>query len=180
MASRSLLSGLRSLGAVAVGELRLSIDGFLDFVIMQEVLIHLDAHRQRSPHDKEAGGQLFAEISREAWHIVRATGPRRTDFRSRFGFRPNRNAEREEIRSLFSEGLHYVGDWHTHPECRPTPSSSDLNSLRDMVANSRHELPGFVMIIVGQDPWPAGLWMSLHTSSGAVLQPTVTHCPSSV
>lgn len=137
----------------------------VELTLTEPVLDHFAANRQDSPDAKEAGGQLFAQIEGSRWSIVRATGPRRSDWRSRFGFRPDRRAERAEIQDLFALGLHYVGDWHTHPEAHPTPSSSDLASMDDLVTRSTHELPGFLMIIVGTDPGRFGLWLSLHTGA---------------
>lgn len=137
--------------------------------ISPEVLEHFHRHRQLARSDREAGGQLFARIADNRWHIERATGPRRSDWRSRFGFRPDRRAERSEIHALFQSGLHYVGDWHTHPEARPHPSPTDIQNIAEEVRLSQHELAGFLMMIVGTEAWPGGLWASFHLVSGAWL-----------
>ena len=67
---------------------------------------------------------------------------------------------------MFKMGLHYVGDWHTHPEANPSPSGTDLSSMRERVILSGHQLPGFVMCIVGKSELPGSLWLSLHTQAG--------------
>src|SRR5262249_19655585 len=113
------------------------------------VLEHFARHRQTSRCSSEAGGQLFAVIEGHRWIIVRATGPRASDFRRRFRFFPSRRHEQAEIDQLFISGLHYIGDWHTHPEARPTPSMMDLQSIDETVRNSVHQLPGFLLVIVG-------------------------------
>jgi integrative and conjugative element protein (TIGR02256 family) len=143
----------------------------IQVTLSETVIEHCAAHRQLRDDDKEAGGQLFARIEGSHWTILRATGPRKSDWRTRFGFRPNRNLERKEIRALFSEGLHYVGDWHTHPQDEPRPSNEDLQSMQDMVKKSQHELPGFLMMIVGRAELPKGLWLSLHTEQEDVIEP---------
>lgn len=130
--------------------------------ILPTVIDHLTGHRQTGGGALEAGGQLFARIHHGSWTIVRATGPRRSDWRSRFGFRPDRKEEQKEIEALFEEGFHYVGDWHTHPELVPTPSSRDLQSMAEQVSHSNHQLPGFVMIIVGLEEGPRGLSITFH------------------
>lgn len=163
----------------------MSIDGSLHWNIPPDIsleitaaaLDHISKHIQRRWRDKEAGGQLFARISQRKWTIVRVTGPRSTDWRSRFGFRPDRKAERREILELFDEGLHYIGDWHTHPENRPTPSCSDIKSMRETVQQSTHTLPGFIMIIAGRDNFPSGLWASFHQLNGEMLRLNVTDGP---
>ena len=125
------------------------------------VVSHFARYRQSSRKNTEAGGQLFARFSRNTIDIIRATGPRRGDRRSIFSFLPDRLAERREIKQLFKEGLHYVGDWHTHPQKQPAPSSTDIGSFRDMFQRSRHELQYFVMAIVGTRIGGSGLFVAL-------------------
>lgn len=131
-------------------------------VLCDQVLKHFAAHRQRLPWQAEAGGQLFARLEAPDIHIVEATGPRLTDKRGRTYYRPDRRAEQREIRERHGHGLHYVGDWHTHPVRHPDASCVDLNNINDCVAKSRHELNGFVLIIVGTARTPAGLRVSVH------------------
>lgn len=136
-------------------------------MIRAAVVAHVARHRQTSCWKREAGGQLFARIDGDDWMVEEATGPRRGDSRSRFGFRPNRRAEQREIDDRFAVGLHYVGDWHTHPGPNPEPSPMDLASMQAMVRASRHELPGFLMMIVGTDPGSASFWVSMHLVGGS-------------
>lgn len=140
--------------------------GKLRVLVRGAVLLHVSHHRQTSCWRREAGGQLFARIHWDEWSVEQATGPRQSDFRRRFGFHPNRKAEQHEIVERFSAGLHYIGDWHTHPESSPKPSSTDLSSMKDMVRASRHELPGFLMMIVGTRPGRSGIWLSIHYENG--------------
>lgn len=44
----------------------------------------------------------------------------------------------------------------TYPEDVPTPSSDDLTSIAEVVRKSTHHLPGFLLLIVGQEPFPQG------------------------
>ena len=130
-------------------------------ILTQDVLSHFHKHRQHRQNQLEAGGQLFATISECDIRVSRATGPRRSDKRSLFRFVPNRLAERREIKALFRTGLNYVGDWHTHPQRVPMPSSTDIDSITDTFRKSRHGLAGFVMIIVGTSPAPEGLFVAV-------------------
>jgi len=129
-------------------------------LLADEVLVHFNRYRQTG-NRKEAGGQLFATFDGITTHVECATGPRRSDRRGRGFFFPNRRAERREIRHRFKSGLHYVGDWHTHTEYRPTPSSTDVDSFREMFCKSKHILVSFVIIIVGLDHGPEGLYVGL-------------------
>ncbi|WP_377894802.1 Mov34/MPN/PAD-1 family protein [Alteromonas sp. R78001] len=128
------------------------------------VVAHFKEHMQVNEKDKEAGGQLFARVEGSQWFIERASGPFRQDTRSRFGFKPNRKREQKEIDLAFENGLHFVGDWHSHPEPVPTPSGQDRCSILDLFKNSEHQLEGFLMIIVGNNSI-SDLWVSLHSTS---------------
>lgn len=143
--------------------------------IEQHVLVHLYGNAQRKCWSREAGGQLFASIKNNRWVVAKATGPRPTDLRSRFSFRADRKAEKAEILSLFQEGLHYVGDWHTHPQDVPSPSHTDICNITDTVQASEHSLPGFLMIIVGRLPAPEGLWLSFHDIRGGYAKCILGH-----
>lgn len=130
-------------------------------VFTSEVLIIFDRFRQRSHHDKEAGGQLFAKFIGADTIIVKATGPKLLDRRWRTRFEPSRWLQRREVRRNRDRGLHFVGDWHTHPEVGPRPSSLDLQSMKDSFFNSRHELRNFVLVVVGTVAGSAGLYVTL-------------------
>ena len=135
-------------------------------IFTDAVLTHFDHHRQVTPQSKETGGQLFAQFDGNKIDIVRATAPRRKDGKTLRTFVPNRLAERREIRRLFKSGLHYVGDWHTHPEPHPGPSKTDIESFQDMFRKSHHKLASFVMVIVGTERPPKGLFVGLCTIEG--------------
>jgi integrative and conjugative element protein (TIGR02256 family) len=130
-------------------------------VLSRVVIEHFNDHRQHSVGRSEAGGQLFATFSEQDVQVTHATGPRSTDKRSMFRFVPNRLAERREIKALFRSGLHYVGDWHTHPQRAAIPSGTDIASMTETFRRSRHGLAGFIMIIVGTLPAPDGLCVAV-------------------
>jgi integrative and conjugative element protein (TIGR02256 family) len=132
-------------------------------ILADPVLEHFVQHRQRF-YQREAGGQLFSRLCEGQLLIERATGPRRSDRRTRFSFVPDRPEEQVEILALHEQGLHYVGDWHTHPQRAPRPSAEDLRSIGDCFRRSQHKLDAFVLIIVGQLDPPAGLHVSVNTA----------------
>lgn len=130
-------------------------------VLADEVLEYLSEFRQTSGRD-EAGGQLFAKFEKDSViRVVRATGPSRRDRRGRFWFLPNRWREQAEIYRMYREGLHFVGDWHTHPQETPEPSQKDVDSILDCYRKSHKGVRGFLLIIVGLSPFPAGLYVGL-------------------
>lgn len=111
---------------------------------------------------REAGGQLFARFDGFRIIVEEATGPRRSDRRTRTSYVPSRLAEQREINSRYERGLHYIGDWHTHPEKIPSPSLIDMRSIDDCVAKSEHSLNGFILIVVGTVEPPDGFHTALH------------------
>lgn len=131
----------------------------------QSVLDHFFEWRQLDPKTPEAGGQLFGMVEGKCIYVKLATGPRRSDRRGRFFFIADRLAERREISKLHKSGLHYFGDWHTHSQSIPTPSGTDISSMADLFARSKHELNAFLMVIVGTGEFPDGLHVSLHECS---------------
>lgn len=130
---------------------------FLTNVVLQ----HFDRHRQLRFWHMEAGGLLFAKFDLPIVEVVEATGPRRTDRRTRFSYSPDVEAERLEIEERFSRGLHFVGCWHTHPEDIATPSHVDICNISECVRRSHHGLNGFVMVIVGRTALPDSMFVSV-------------------
>jgi integrative and conjugative element protein (TIGR02256 family) len=132
-----------------------------------EVVAHFHARRQQGKIKTEIGGQLFAEFVKNEVRVVRATGPNPIDKRGWAWFKPDQSNQNVEIKRLFKQRLHFVGDWHTHPEREPRPSSWDMESMEDCFKKSRHQLKAFVMVIVGRADFPGGLWVSVHHNGGS-------------
>jgi integrative and conjugative element protein (TIGR02256 family) len=126
-----------------------------------DVLRRFDAHRQNRFWQREAGGLLFARFELPKIDVCEATGPRPTDRRSRYSYRPDQEAEKREIEVNFTRGLHFVGCWHTHPEDIASPSIVDTRNISDCVRRSHHALNGFVMVIVGRAALPNGMFVSI-------------------
>jgi integrative and conjugative element protein (TIGR02256 family) len=130
-------------------------------VITPEVLGHFGRYRQRRCLSSEAGGQLFARFTADAIIVEVATGPYREDKRSRFLFTPDRRREQRDIDDHFAQRLHFLGNWHTHPQKVPAPSGTDLKNTRQRFIESDHALKAFLMVIVGLAPFPTGLYVAL-------------------
>ncbi len=129
--------------------------------LSNSVIAHLTKYQQLNEHQPEAGGQLFGHFKDDTTVVIKATGPRKSDRRQRFSFRPNRKAERLEVFWLHRKGFHYVGDWHTHPQKIPTPSATDIESMTDSFSKSKHQLTGFTMVIVGTAEPPDGFYVGI-------------------
>lgn len=131
--------------------------------ISKKVLDHFLLFRQNRFFSKEAGGQLFVRISNGCMHLELATGPRSTDKRSRTSYIPDIKASQVEIDDQYERGLHFIGNWHTHPEDQPTPSGIDIDTMKQCFVTAKQELlGGFILIIVGKNDFPDGLHVSVH------------------
>lgn len=134
-------------------------------IFSASVLRHLEKYRQRKWWQLEAGGLLFARFDGKRILIEDVSGPRGSDIRTRWSYWPSRRAEQLEIDERYTRGLHYIGDWHSHAECVPTPSGRDCRTMASRVQESRHELAGFVFAIIGLAPLPTGLTVLVHDGS---------------
>lgn len=130
-----------------------------NYVFGDDCLATFAAHRQRSQLSRETGGQLFGRFNADHILITHASETKGRSKRQRFGFWPDRNAEQADIQTLYARGLHYLGDWHTHPEQEPTPSPADTKKIVDIFRESHHELQVMFMVIVGLAEFPGGLFV---------------------
>ncbi|RYD89338.1 MAG: hypothetical protein EOP61_31855 [Sphingomonadales bacterium] len=160
MGSPAGLPGVRRQGPLTLSYRIGSSGQTLHFT--DDVLEHFAAHRQRHRWSAEAGGALFARIDGDDSAIVEASGPRKSDLRSRFSYRARMAVVQAEIDDRFAHGLHYIGDWHSHPERVPRASGIDESTMASRVRLSSHQLRGFVFAIVGTAAFPSGLTVLLH------------------
>lgn len=131
-------------------------------MIQPGVLETFEHNQQFRLRDNEAGGQLFGRLIDNNLSVELATGPRPTDIRMRFSYKPDRRAEQTEIDRYHREGLLFLGDWHTHPEPRPSPSPQDLQSICAAFKESTHHLNGLLLVIAGTQELPSGLYVAVH------------------
>jgi len=97
-------------------------------LIEPPVLDLIKRYRQDKAVSPEAGGILLGFRRDPHLHIVEATTPFEADFRGRFRFdRRDPNHQKVATRQWRSTGgtMDYLGEWHTHPEEYPQPSSLD-------------------------------------------------------
>jgi len=141
-------------------------DSTQPLIIEAHVLTTFTEARQLNASDKETGGLLLARVSKEEVRILEATKAEKNASISRFLFQPNLKQKRRIVQEAFKDGLHFIGEWHTHPEKDPSPSGLDRYSMTDSFRRSKHELDCFVMIIVGNRKDKLSLSITLHSQEG--------------
>lgn len=139
-----------------MSELISNEDGTVFVLINDNVLETLEAHRQLDFSQPESGGILIGEYRGPHLNIVKLTTPASGDLQSRFRFF-RRSKSHQFIASKTWKDSNstqtFLGDWHTHPEDHPSPSSIDeMDWLR--------KLPNRIMIVIiqGRSSRWYGIW----------------------
>ncbi|MFB9991943.1 Mov34/MPN/PAD-1 family protein [Deinococcus oregonensis] len=119
------------------------------------VLSTMWGYAQHRSKDREAGGMLIGHHPLETEDIVLdcLTTPQPQDRRSRHQFHRDQAAHQEllDLQWILSgKKRTYVGEWHTHPEDDPHPSSLDLSSWKKAIKHTAFHGPGLLFIIVGR------------------------------
>lgn len=103
-------------------------------------------------NDAEAGGILLGHVRGNHLEILEATIPTPEDRRLKYFFERLLRGHQTiaERRWRNSKGLiRYVGEWHTHPEDHPTPSSLDISEWQRLASSRRDGRP-MLAVIVGR------------------------------
>ena len=113
-------------------------------------------HRQLRWHSPESGGVILGRIMAVDDDIIfdDASEPTALDRAGRFFFRRARSPAQRAINDAWetSDGMrNYLGEWHTHPERHPTPSSHDRDDWLRICSTANFEQESLFFAIVGQE-----------------------------
>ncbi|WP_211960895.1 Mov34/MPN/PAD-1 family protein [Cupriavidus plantarum] len=127
-------------------------------LIEAEVLERLFQFRQVDLNSPESGGILMGYRRQHHLHIVAISSPQPGDKQQRFRF--HRQAESHQRIALRhwraqKQTMDYLGEWHTHPEARPSPSSIDMGEWRRLCASKAVPM---VFLIVGNQ---CAIWVGV-------------------
>lgn len=117
-----------------------------------DVLTVFESHIQPIGRSRESGGILLGCVRGSNLEIVEATIPSRFDERFPFLFVRKAAWHRQvaEKRWRRSGGtVRYLGEWHTHPEDLPSPSTVDLVEWRKLAVKRNDGRP-LLAVIVGR------------------------------
>lgn len=122
------------------------------FQIGSETLEVFRAHVQDTPYISESGGVLLGRHILSSNDVVldEVTTPLPGDQKSRFKFFRARERHQEAINIAWHKSngtCTYLGEWHTHPECKPTPSYIDrLNWYRKLMVDRFSNCVFFIIV----------------------------------
>ncbi|SNV35354.1 Uncharacterised protein [Chryseobacterium taklimakanense] len=101
----------------------------------------------------EAGGVLMGSIFHDRIEILRISIPTPFDKSNRYGFVRDKRSAKIFIDYEFvnSKGkIIYLGEWHSHPEDYPTPSSQDIKMIREQYNENVFDEKFLLMLILGR------------------------------
>lgn len=110
-------------------------------------------YRQISIHSMEAGGILLGYRRGPHIEIAETSFPLALDVRRRNSFERKDTGHQAFSDSQWEAScgtMNYVGEWHTHPEAKPSPSPLDRSEWKKL--RSRYDDP-LVFLIAGTDYW---------------------------
>ncbi|MRX71957.1 hypothetical protein GJU40_07195 [Bacillus lacus] len=144
---------------------RIDSDGLLK--ISEKALSVLQQYRQVGSRDKEAGGVLLGRYIQSSRDIVvdLVTHPMKHDIRKRYFFKKCREDHQNIVQTLWEESdgtCNYLGEWHSHPETFPSPSSHDIKEWKKVIEHTICDSDKLFFIIVGTKS--IDVWVGCRTS----------------
>lgn len=121
--------------------------------LCQSVQLLMLKYRQTQFFDKEAGGILLGYHRGPHLEVVEASEPMPLDIRRRNSFERKDPGHQDlsDARWGASSGtIVYLGEWHTHPCLKPSPSQTDSYEWGKLVDFHREPL---LFLIVGTEYW---------------------------
>ena len=121
----------------------------------------IESFKQIHKTANEAGGILFGQIKENDIYILRASTPNKYDKSKRYSFECNKDAAQILIDYEFynsGQKTIYLGEWHTHPDSIPTPSTIDRKMITDQFIKNKLNESLLILIIQGLN----GLFTSIY------------------
>ena len=106
---------------------------------------------QNDKQKPEAGGLLLGYRHANNFEITKITFPFPEDIQRRLYFERNDTNHLSifsKLRKHSNKPISFLGEWHTHPECNPIPSSTDLKEWQKTKKNNTEPL---VFCILGTE-----------------------------
>lgn len=121
-------------------------------VFSKKVTATLNSYKQLRNEQHESGGILLGKIYKDVIVVDEISVPSDEDKSGRFHFERNVEKAQQIIKNAWNQSNGeriYLGEWHTHPENMPTPSSDDKKLIKNMLKDSIMEIDFLLMVIIG-------------------------------
>ncbi|MCB2380327.1 Mov34/MPN/PAD-1 family protein [Hymenobacter sp. BT635] len=126
------------------------------------VLSVMQSYAQHDPVATEAGGVMMGRYIASSNDVVIdvVTEPMPGDRRTRYSFYRDKRRHQAAMDAAWEASGHtctYLGEWHTHPEERPTPSEIDIKGWNRRLCQDQFDEELFFLIIGTHEPrmWAA-------------------------
>ncbi len=111
--------------------------------------------RQLKRGSHESGGILLGRYIKGSSDVVvdHVTTPMKNDSSSEVFFFKNKDEHQAVIDEKWEESkgtCNYLGEWHTHPQDHPTPSSTDIQTWLRLIKETQFELGELYFVIIGR------------------------------
>lgn len=103
-------------------------------------------------YPKEFGGFLIGRYSEDLKTVyIKETILPKKFKASKFSFERGIEGVKETLEIYYKarESMIYVGEWHTHPDNEPTPSSTDINALEEIANHDEVKIKNPILLIMG-------------------------------
>lgn len=134
-------------------------------IISEEVMTHMAKFKQKNFRQKEAGGIVMGQIRDKEIYVLKVSVPSQWDKATRTTFDRNKWKAQIIIEHEFNASggkTIYLGEWHTHPEKFPSPSSTDIRMVKDQFSKNELNEDFLLFIIQGIN----GIYLGLLTKKG--------------
>ena len=100
----------------------------------------------------ESGGILLGHVYSDYDYITKVTVPNEYDSSEHNCFNRSRIPAQAEINRVWKKSygsLIYLGEWHSHRDIHPTPSTTDVEMIKTAFNETEMEIAFLYLIIVG-------------------------------
>lgn len=114
----------------------------------------------------ETGGILVGSYSVDGTvaHVSEALGPPRGSRSTPTGFTRN-SGMNKALQRRWSKQKYYLGEWHSHPKGRTTPSHQDRRQIAAIGNDASYCCPSPILIVAGRSKgdWKLGVWVFINS-----------------
>ena len=122
--------------------------------ISEEVLSILNKYKQNK-NQNESGGIILGSVHEDNHvYVSKISEPNAFDKSSRCGFERDKKAAQLIVNVEFYESngkIIYLGEWHTHPEKKPTPSFVDTKMIKQQYSSNKINETFLILLIQGTE-----------------------------
>lgn len=136
-------------------ELIFASEGGAKFKVSEVPFQTMFSFRQIKKGSHESGGVLLGRYIKGSSDVVvdLVTTPKKNDSSTEVFFFKNKDEHQTVVNEEWQESkgtCNYLGEWHTHPQDHPMPSSTDIRTWLRLVKETQFEFGELHFVIIGR------------------------------